>query len=131
LPVFKICLFILGVVPLDIRENILSNYINYIPTQIDYKILKEVSHLETMKEFKINKEVKEIIWDTEDEIKRVKNFRRIFPSEISLNYRKFFMKENTVNTFLSLRALETSKFKLENIKKMKKVNLINTNRNKK
>jgi len=78
-----------------------------------------------MKDFKFTKEIKEIIWNTDEEFKRLKNFKRIFPDELSLNYRKLFSKENPINLLLSIRELEKNVFKKEFTKKIKKQNLIN------
>lgn len=56
-----------------------------------------------MKEFKITKEIKEMLWNTDEEYNRKRKFKRIFPNQYSLNYRKYFIIERPINCFLSLR----------------------------
>ena len=91
---------------------------------MEKRILKEISHLENMKDFKFTKEIKEIIWDTEEEKKRLRSFRTLFPNRNSLNYRNLFIYERPGNLIMSLLELENCKSK-EFISKSKKVNLIN------
>jgi hypothetical protein len=103
-----------------------SKYFNQnIPSAEDLKIIKETSHLDPMKDFKFTKEIKEIIWNTDEEFKRLKKFKRIFPDGLSLNYRKFFHNENPINLFLSIRELEKNVNNKEFSKKIKKQILIN------
>ena len=60
------------------------------------------------------------------EIKRLKTFRRIFPSIHSLNYRKFFYNENPINLFAILYHLETDEtIESDLLRKLKKLNLKN------
>ena len=56
-----------------------------------------------MKDFKITKEIKEMLWNTDEENNRKRKFKKIFPNQNSLNYRKFFSEERPINLFLSLR----------------------------
>jgi hypothetical protein len=72
-----------------------------------------------MKDFKITKQIKEIIWDTDEEIKRTSLFRRLLPSTDYLNYRKFFYSENPINLFLCLREMDRQGMQI------RKTNLIN------
>ncbi len=93
---------------------------------LEKKILKETSNLEIMKDFKVNKEIREMIWEAEEELKRIKSFRRIFPSLNSLNYRRFFYNENPVNLYSILYALETYEdIDYDQFRKIKKLNLKN------
>ena len=48
-----------------------------------------------------NKEEKAIIRETNDEYKRRGNFERIFPSELSVNYKNLFERERSYNTLIS------------------------------
>lgn len=77
-----------------------------------------------MKDFKFTKEIREILWDTDEERKRIKNFRPLFPAYSSLYYRKFFNEEKLINLVLSLKEIDSYN-DLEYCKKSKKVNLIN------
>jgi hypothetical protein len=47
-----------------------------------------------------SKEEKAIIKETNDEYKRRGNFERIFPSELSVNYKNLFERERPYNTML-------------------------------
>ena len=121
------------ITPLYLREKE-SEPIKYNLSQsLENKILKEASHIDIVKDFKFTKEIKEILWDTDEEYKRLKTFKRIFPSETSLNYRKFFIQENPINLILSLKTLEESSDinnEKDNLKKIKKKNLLNIKKNK-
>jgi len=70
LQVFNSRYFILlGIISIDKREKeneIIKNYFN----EIDNKVIKDTSHIEIMKNFKITKEIKEMIWDTDEEYGR-------------------------------------------------------------
>ena len=52
------------------------------------------------KDIKITNEIKQEIWDTEEELSRVKQFKRIFPSINYPLYQKFFDKERCINYIL-------------------------------
>lgn len=93
---------------------------------LEKKILKETANLEVMKDFKVNKEIREMVWEAEEELKRLKTFRRIFPNVNSLNYRKFFYNENSVNLYFILYALESDEnVDYDQFRKLKKLNLKN------
>ncbi len=94
--------------------------------ELEKKILKETANLDIMNNFKINKELREILWEGEEELKRLKLFRRIFPSLNSLNYRKYFYNENPVNLFSILFAIERDEtIDHDQFRKLKKLNLKN------
>lgn len=88
--------------PIDFREKELDFYKNY-QVEIDNYVIKECSHIDIMKDFKLTKEIKEMLWNTDEEFSRKRKFKRIFPSPYSLSYRKFFDVERPINCFLSLR----------------------------
>jgi len=94
--------------------------------EIEKKIIKETAHLDIMKDFKFNKEIRELLWEGEEEIKRLKNFRRIFPNFKSLNYRKFFYNENPINLLNTLYSMEKDEnIDIDQFRKLKKLNLKN------
>ena len=96
----------IGIVSIALREKELEFYRNY-QVEIDNLIVKETANIDIMKDFKISKEIKEMLWNTDEEFNRKKKFKRIFPSPSSLNYRKFFDVERPINLFLSLRYMLT------------------------
>lgn len=129
--------FILGIIPFDLHDKeteYIKEFMNDTEnTLITNKIIKDTSHLEIMKDFKITKEVKSLIWEIDEELKICKTFRRIFPSELTIDYRNYFIKEHPLNLFFSLRALEQynkNKIKTRENKsnQIKKLRLININK---
>jgi len=93
---------------------------------LEKKILRETANLEVMKDFKINKEIRETVWEAEEELKRLKTFRRIFPTINSLNYRKYFYNEDPINLYTILYAIETDEnIDIDKFRKLKKLNLKN------
>lgn len=93
---------------------------------IERKIIKELSNLDIMKDFKINSEIRELLWEGQEEQKRLKKFRRIFPTIHSLNYRKFFYNENPINLYSILYSLEVDQTTdYDQVKKNKKLFLKN------
>lgn len=120
---FNLC----RIIPFYMRnqESIFSNG-NIETRNLEKKILKELANLEVMKDFKVNKEIREMVWEAEEELKRLKLFRRIFPAVCSLNYRKYFYNENPLNLFFILYALETDQnTDFDQFRKLKKLNLKN------
>lgn len=115
------------IVPFYMRNQEFGFFIGNNETRnLEKKILKETANLEVMKDFKINKEIREIVWEGEEESKRLKNFKRIFPSINSLNYRKYFYNENPINLYSILYALESDKnIDFDQLRKIKKLNLKN------
>ena len=55
--------------PIDLREKELDFCKNY-HADIDNKVLKECAHIDIMKDFKISKEIKEMLWNTDEEFNR-------------------------------------------------------------
>lgn len=115
---------IVGIIPLYLRDKESEYIIQNSNLILEKKLIDESSHIEFMKDFKFTKEIREILWDTDEEFKRLKKFRRIFPNASSLKYRKLFFRETPLNLILSLREAEITSSK-ENLKKLKKLNLIN------
>ncbi len=106
------------------------DFIKIVPDySLENKIIKETSHLDILKDFKFTREIREILHDSDEEKKRVKNFRPLFPAPSSLNYRKFFSEEKQINLILSLIEIDKCGDK-DFIKKSKKINLINKIKNK-
>ena len=121
---FNVC----RIVPFFIRnqESEFFNKSNQNKKYLEKKILKELSNLEIMKDFKINKDIKEMMWDAEEEMKRIKVFRRIFPNINSLTYRKYFCNENSINLYSILYSLESDEnIDTDQMKKIKKLHLKN------
>jgi hypothetical protein len=122
------CFNIARVLPIDLREKeqqFINDYASGLNlTALEAKINKEASHLDIFKDFKITKQLKEIIWDTDEENNRTKIFRRLLPSPHYLNYRKFFSLESQVNLFLCLREIDREG------QQFKKISLVNINKNK-
>ena len=61
------------IISIDKREKeneAIKNYFN----EIDAKVIKDTSHIEIMKNFKITKEIKEMIWETDEEHTRYQNY---------------------------------------------------------
>ena len=84
---------LIRIVPYDIRNEIYENNGKFgsISKYLNYKELKDI---------KITNEIKQEIWDTEEELARVKQFKRIFPSINYPLYQKFFDKERCINYIL-------------------------------
>ena len=124
------CFNLSRVVPLNMR-NKEDEYCkpNSEVKLLERKVLKDITNLEVMKDFKINKDIREVLWEAEEEMTRLTNFRRIFPSMTSLSYRKYFYNENPVNLFSILYLLERSEdTDIDQLKKAKKLYLKNFNR---
>jgi hypothetical protein len=81
--------------------------------------MKEYADYPVMKDFKFTKEVRENLWDLDEELKRIKNFRILYPNEESMNYRKLFIIEKAINFVQSLRFLEDWNNKFKNKKNIK------------
>jgi tubulin polyglutamylase TTLL5 len=101
------CFDLIRIVPKKIWKDVNVGLSKEILMRME-NIFKSTCHLEVMKDFKLTKDLKEIIWDTQEEMSRIKNFKRIFPSNNSINYRKFFAKEKNVNFLLSMLAIENT-----------------------
>ena len=84
---------IIRVVPYDIRNEVYENNAKFssIAKYLDYPELKDI---------KITNELKQQIWDTEEEYFRMKQFKRIFPSINYPKYQKFFDQERIINYIL-------------------------------
>ena len=85
---------IMRIVPYDLRNE---NYYNPSKYNIINKVINSIKEL---KNFKIGKDYKEMIWDCYEESKRLIHFERIFPCENYMNYRKFFDEERDINVIL-------------------------------
>ena len=85
---------IMRIVPYDLRNE------NYYNNSKYNKINKVINSIKELKNFKIGKEFKEMIWDCYEESKRLIHFERIFPCENYMNYRKFFDEERDINVIL-------------------------------
>jgi hypothetical protein len=114
----KYNLFYTGILPKQLREKDfkISNDLSF-----EHKIVKEYGDNPLMKEFKFTKEVRENLWDLDEELKRVKKFRILYPNEESLNYRKLFIDEKVINFVTCLKILEDSNKKLKNQKNQKNI----------
>ena len=84
---------LIRIVPYDIRNEIYENNTKFgsIAKYLNYKEFKDI---------KITNEIKQEIWDTEEELARVKQFKRIFPSIKYPLYQKFFDRERCINYIL-------------------------------
>ena len=84
---------LIRIVPYDIRNEIYENNTKFgsIAKYLNYKEFKDI---------KITNEIKQEIWDTEEELARVKQFKRIFPSIKYPLYQKFFDRERCINYML-------------------------------
>ena len=84
---------LIRIVPYDIRNEIYENNSKFssIAKYLNYKEFKDI---------KITNEIKQEIWDTEEELKRVKQFKRIFPTVKYPLYQKFFDRERCINYML-------------------------------
>ena len=84
---------LIRIVPYDIRNEIYENNGKFgsIAKYLNYKEFKDI---------KITNEIKQEIWDTEEELHRVKQFKRIFPSLNYPLYQKFFDRERCINYIL-------------------------------
>ena len=85
---------IMRVVPYDLRNEYYENNSKY------HKINKMINSIKELKEFKIGKDYKEMIWDCFEENKRLIHFDMIFPTENYMSYRKFFDEERDINIIL-------------------------------
>jgi hypothetical protein len=121
------CFNLSRIIPLNLRgreeEYVRQYYNNCGLNEIEVKIRKELCHIEILKEFKISKKIKEIIWETDEENKRRSKFKRLLPSTDYISYRRYYSKENPINLFLSLREIEKERIAF------KKVNIINIKQN--
>ena len=84
---------IIRIVPYDIRNEIYESNSKF------SSISKYLNYPE-FKDIKITNEIKQQIWDTEEEYLRSKQFKRIFPSINYPNYQKFFDQERIINYML-------------------------------
>ena len=84
---------LIRIVPYDIRNEVYENNNKF------SSISKYLNYPE-FKDIKITNEIKQQIWDTEEEYSRVKQFKRIFPSINYPNYQKFFDQERIINYIL-------------------------------
>jgi tubulin polyglutamylase TTLL5 len=84
---------IIRIVPYDIRNEIYESNSKF------SSISKYLNYPE-FKDIKITNEIKQQIWDTEEEYLRIKQFKRIFPSINYPNYQKFFDQERIINYML-------------------------------
>ena len=84
---------LIRIVPYDIRNEVYENNNKF------SSISKYLNYPE-FKDIKITNEIKQQIWDTEEENSRVKQFKRIFPSINYPNYQKFFDQERIINYIL-------------------------------
>ena len=84
---------IIRIVPYDIRNEIYESNSKF------SSISKYLNYPE-FKDIKITNEIKQQIWDTEEEYLRIKQFKRIFPSINYPNYQKFFDQERIINYIL-------------------------------
>jgi len=84
---------LIRIVPYDIRNDIYENNSKFssISKYLNYPEIKDI---------KITNEIKQQIWDTEEEYLRLKQFKRIFPSIYYPNYQKFFDQERIINYIL-------------------------------
>jgi tubulin polyglutamylase TTLL5 len=87
---------LLRIVPYDIRNEIYENTSKYssISKYLNYPELKDI---------KITNEIKQQIWDTEEENARIKQFKRIFPTINYPFYQKFFDQERIINYILLIK----------------------------
>ena len=85
---------IMRVVPYDLRNEYYENNSKY------HKINKMINSIKELKEFKIGKDYKEMIWHCFEENKRLIHFDMIFPTENYMSYRKFFDEERDINIIL-------------------------------
>jgi tubulin polyglutamylase TTLL5 len=81
------------IVPYDIRNDIYENNLKF------SSISKYLSYPE-LKDIKITNEIKQQIWDTEEENMRIKQFQRIFPTINYPKYQKYFDQERIINYIL-------------------------------
>ena len=86
---------LIRIVPYDIRNEI---YESNTKLQSIYKYL----NIKDFKDMKITNEIKQQIWDSEEEFLRTKQFKRIFPSIYYPLYQKFFDQERNINYILYL-----------------------------
>ena len=84
---------LIRIVPYDIRNEIYESNSKFssIAKYLNYKEFKDI---------KITNEIKQEIWDTEEELNRVKQFKRIFPTVKYPLYQKFFDRERCINYML-------------------------------
>ena len=84
---------LIRIVPYDIRNEIYENNGKFSSI---YKYL----NCPEFKDIKMTNELKQQIWDTEEENSRLKQFKRIFPTINYPNYQKFFDQERIINYIL-------------------------------
>ena len=89
---------LIRIVPYDIRNEIYENNSKF------SSIAKYLNYPE-FKDIKITNELKQQIWDTEEEFSRLKQFKRIFPSINYPKYQKFFDQERIINYILYIIEL--------------------------
>ena len=89
---------LIRIVPYDIRNEIYENNskLSSISKYLNYPEFKDI---------KITNELKQQIWDTEEEYSRIKQFKRIFPSINYPKYQKFFDQERIINYILYIIEL--------------------------
>jgi tubulin polyglutamylase TTLL5 len=103
----------LGIVPVDQRKSSSSghknkafNYAAYMQQQLpparrrSKNSWNESSKPQTAEHDSMTAEERAAIKETLEEVKRCGGFERIFPSEISINYRNFFDEERKLNTLI-------------------------------
>lgn len=91
------CFDLIRIIPYDLRNESFASNVNFTSFVNSYKCTKK---------FKINKESKELIWESYEEKKRCKNFNLIFPCENYSSYAKYFDQEREINLILSLMMIE-------------------------
>ena len=91
---------IIRIVPYDLRTDNFGE---------GFYIGNCIKNIKELKKIKINRETREMIWDTNEEYKRIKMFKRIFPTNRYFEYRKLFDKEREINLILGMIEFEKSK----------------------
>lgn len=102
----------IGIVPVDMRKSASSghknrdfNFAAYMQqlAPMDRRKRKQQSDggkPRTAEQDSLTAEERAALKETEDELKRCGNFDRIFPSEVSINYRNFFEEERKLNSLV-------------------------------
>lgn len=96
------CFDLMRIVPYDLRKPNSSNLPFYTN---DFQSIKDLKYI------KITKEYKELIWDTNQEMNRTKEFKRLMPSANYFDYRKYFDEEKEINIILGIIESEKNKNK--------------------
>ena len=91
---------IIRIVPYDLRTDNFGE---------GFYIGNCIKNIKELKKIKINRETREMIWDTNEEYKRIEMFKRIFPTNRYFEYRKLFDKEREINLILGMIEFEKSK----------------------